>query len=91
MYLSLITKLDIDNIAKAMRIEINSTDQYIDDIQTVIQYFTMLDNVDVNSIQIELPETNLKNLRNDEHIEYDNKLIYAFKSYKNFIRSPKLI
>lgn len=87
----MITKLDIKKIARSMKIEIDNVDQYVDDIEKVIQYFNILDKINVNSITIKLIETTIENLREDEYIEYQNKLIHKLKNYNNFIRSPKLI
>ena len=79
----MITQSDIDKIAKSMKIEIDNNTKYINDIKNVIQYFNMLDNVDVNSIKIETMEITIESLREDKYIEYRNKLIYKLKTTKS--------
>lgn len=87
----MITKQDIEHIAKLMKIEIEEPDQYFEHIQKILDYFDTLDQVDITSEEIPIQQTEIEKLREDKHMPFESKLINYLKSYKeNYIRAPKM-
>lgn len=87
----LVTKEDIEYVAKLMRIEIENTDQYLAQIQKILNYFDMLDKADISSEEIQVHEVPVNELREDRHVPFETKLIDKIKNYKgSFVRAPKM-
>jgi aspartyl-tRNA(Asn)/glutamyl-tRNA(Gln) amidotransferase subunit C len=87
----LVTKEDIEHIAKLMRIEIDDVNEYFDRIQKILNYFDSLDKADIESEDIPVQEVSVNELRDDKHIPFESKLISNLKSYKeSFVRAPKM-
>ena len=54
--------------------------------------FDLLDKADVESEKFSVQELPIKNLREDKHIPYEERIIDKLKNYKgNYIRAPKMI
>ena len=88
----MITKEEIEHVAKLMHIDIDNHVEYIDKVQKIMEYFDILDSAGVESEELTVKEIPISHLREDEYIKYDVKLIDILKKYKeNFVRSPKLI
>ncbi len=84
-------KNEIEQIARLMKIEITDYDEYVNDIEQILAYFKIIDNINVDLINMKFIEMSLENLRDDKYIQYNEKLIDHLKHYdSNFIRSPKL-
>lgn len=87
----MVTKEEIQNIAKLMRIDIENADEYFDRVQKVLSYFDILDKADIEGEDIPVQEVGIDNLREDQHIPFDDKLIQQLKNYKGiYIRAPKM-
>ena len=87
----MVTKEDIEHVAKLMRIDIDSTDEYFERIQKILNYFDVLDEADIESEEIPVQEVTISELREDEYIPFDSKLITSLKNYKGtFVRAPKM-
>jgi len=87
----LVTKEDIEHVAKLMRIDIDSTDEYFERIQKIMNYFDILDRVDIESEEIPVQEVTVNELREDKFIPFESKLITNLKNYKGtFVRAPKM-
>lgn len=87
----MVTKEDIEHIAKLMRIDIDNTDQYFEQIQDILNYFDMLDAADTESEEISVHEVSINNLREDKHVPFESKLIDQLKNYKGrYVRAPKM-
>lgn len=88
----MVSKEEIEHVAKLMRIEVDDHVVHIDRVQKMIAYFDILDKANVESEELIVKEQIIDNLRNDEYIPYDDKLIEHLKKYKNsYIRAPKMI
>lgn len=88
----MVTKEEIEHVAKLMHIDIDNHVEYIEKVQKIMEYFDVLDSAGVESEEISVKEISISNLRNDEYIKYEDKLIDILKKYKeNFIRAPKMI
>lgn len=87
----MVTKEEIQNIAKLMRIDIENADEYFERVQKVLSYFDILDKADIEGEDIPVQEVNIDNLRDDKYVPYDGKLIQQLKNYKgSYIRAPKM-
>ncbi|MFN3654623.1 MAG: aspartyl/glutamyl-tRNA amidotransferase subunit C [Candidatus Nitrosotenuis sp.] len=87
----MVTKEDIEHIAKLMRIEIENPDEYFERIQKILNYFDTLDEADIESEEIPVQEVTINDLREDKYIPFESKLISKLKHYKeNYIRAPKM-
>ncbi|MCH7968725.1 MAG: hypothetical protein IH841_05715 [Thaumarchaeota archaeon] len=88
----MILKEKIEEVAKLMRIELDDHVVYLDRVQKMIEYFDILDEADVESEKLSVQELPIKNLREDKHIPYEERIIDTLKNYKgNYIRAPKMI
>jgi len=87
----LVTKEDIEHVARLMRIDIENVDEYFESIQKILNYFDNLDKVDLASEEIPIHEVTVSELRDDKYVPFESKLISQLKSYKEgFIRAPKM-
>ncbi len=87
----LVTKEDIEHVAKLMRIDIDSPDEYFERIQKIMNYFDILDKADIESEEIPVQEVAVSELREDKFIPFESKLIDNLKNYKGtFVRAPKM-
>jgi len=88
----LVSKEEIENVAKLMRIELDDHIVHVDRVQKMIEYFDILDKAGVESEELDVQEKSITKLREDKHIPYDEKLIEALKNYKkNYVRAPKMV
>jgi aspartyl-tRNA(Asn)/glutamyl-tRNA(Gln) amidotransferase subunit C len=88
----LVSKEEIEHVAKLMRIELDDHAVHIDRVQKMIEYFEILDKAGTESEELIVNEQPLKNLREDKYEPYSDKLVYKLKHYKEkFIRAPKMI
>jgi len=87
----MVTEEEIEHVSKLMRIEIDNHKEYIDKVQSMINYFDILDSAGVESEEISMHEISISNLRDDEYIPFNEKLIEKLKHYKGtYIRAPKM-
>jgi aspartyl-tRNA(Asn)/glutamyl-tRNA(Gln) amidotransferase subunit C len=88
----LVTKEEIERVAKLMRIEVDDHLIHIDRVKKMIEYFDILDKAGIESQELIVQEQNLENLRKDEYMPYQEKLIDKLKNYKGtYIRAPKMV
>lgn len=87
----MVSKEEIEHIAKLMRIEIDDHVVHIDRVQKIISYFDILDKANVESEELDVKEQSIEELRDDKYTPYDQKLIQSLKNYKgSYIRAPKM-
>lgn len=88
----MVSKEEIEHVAKLMRIELDDHTVHIDRVQKMIEYFDILDKAGTESEELIVNEQPLENLREDKHEPYSDKLIDKLKHYKEkFIRAPKMV
>lgn len=88
----MVTKEEIEKIAKLMRIELDDHEVHIDRVQKMIDYFSLLDEAGIDLEGFEVQEKKISELREDKHIPYDEKLIEKLKHFKGkYIRAPKMV
>ncbi len=87
----MVSKEEIKHVSKLMKIDIIDHNEYVDKVQSMIDYFDVLDSADVESEEISMQEISISNLRDDKYIPYDEKLINKLNNYKGtYIRAPKM-
>ncbi len=87
----MVSEDEIANVAKLMRIDIDDHSLHIKRVQKMLEYFDILDNADIESVELLVQETELENLRTDNYIQYDKNLIDFLKTYKEkYVRAPKM-
>ncbi len=88
----MVSKEEIEHVAKLMRIEVDDHVVHIDRVQKMIAYFDILDKANVESEELIVKDQTVNNLREDEHIPYDDNLLKHLKNYKDsYIRAPKMV
>ena len=88
----MVTKEEIEKVAKLMRIELDDHTIHIDRIQKMIEYFDILDKAGIESEEFYVQEKPINELREDKYIPYDGKLIYELKKFKGtYVRAPKMV
>jgi len=88
----MVTKEEIQQVAKLMKIELEDHAVHIDRVQKMIDYFDILDKADVESEELTLNDISVEQLRTDKFIPYTEKLIEKLKNYKGtYIKAPKMI
>ncbi len=88
----MVSKEEIEHVAKLMRIEIDDHVVHIDRVQKMIAYFDILDKANVESEELIVKDQTVKNLREDRHVPYDDTLIEHLKKYKDsYVRAPKMV
>ena len=71
----MVTVEEIEHVSKLMKIDVDDHSEYLEKVQTMISYFDILDSAGVESEEISMPEIPIEQLRNDEYIPFNEKLI----------------
>ena len=88
---SLVNEEEISEVAKLMKIDLEDHSTHIKRVQKMLEYFDILDSVNVESEEITVQETDLDKLRDDKHIPFNKNLLKFLKSYQEkYIKAPKL-
>ena len=87
----MITEEEIERVSKLMKIDVDDHKEYVDKVQTMINYFDILDSAGVESEDISMQEISISNLREDKYIPFNDKLIEKLNNYKGtYVRAPKM-
>jgi len=87
----MVSEEEIEHVSKLMRIDVDDHKEYVEKVHMMIDYFDILDSAGVESEEISMPEISLSDLREDEHIPFDDKLIEKLNHYKGtYVRAPKM-
>ena len=87
----MVTEEEIQYVSKLMKIDVHDHKEYIDKVQTMINYFDILDSAGVESEEIPMQEMPISNLREDKYIPFDDKLIEKLNNFKGtYVRAPKM-
>lgn len=87
----MVTEDEVKHVANIMNIEIDDLSAHVDKVKKMIEYFQVLDNVEIDEYELILQEQQFENLREDKHIQYKVKLIDKLKNYKGiYFRAPNL-
>jgi len=87
----MVTEEEIETVSKLMKIDVDDHKEFVDKVHAMIDYFDILDSAGVESEEISMPEISITDLRKDEHIAFDDKLIEKLNHYKGtYVRAPKM-
>jgi len=87
----MVTEEEIEHVSKLMKIDIDDHREYVDKVQTMIDYFDVLDSANVESEEISMQEIPISNLRDDKYVPFNEKLIDRLNNYKGtYVRAPKM-
>ncbi|MCV0430110.1 hypothetical protein [Nitrosopumilus sp.] len=87
----MVTEEEIEQVSKLMRIDIDDHKEYVDKVHTMIDYFDILDSAGVESEEISMPEISINDLRSDEYISFNEKLIEKLNHFRgSYVRAPKM-
>lgn len=87
----MVTEEEIEHVSKLMRIDVDDHKEYVEKVNMMINYFNILDSAGVDSEEISMHEISISNLRKDEYIPFDDKLIEKLNHYKGtYVRAPKM-
>ena len=88
----MVSKEEIERVAKLMRIEIDDHVVHIERVQKMIEYFDILDKAGIETQELIVQEQKIENLREDKFIPYNEKLIDKLKNYKGkYVKAPKMV
>ena len=87
----MVTEEEIEHVSKLMKIDIDDHKEYVEKVNDMISYFDILDSAGVESEEISMQEISISNLRKDEYIPFNDKLIEKLNHYKGtYVRAPKM-
>ena len=87
----MVTVEEIEHVSKLMKIDVDDHSEYLDKVKKMISYFDILDSAGVESEEISMPEISIEELRKDEYIPFEDKLIEKMNHYKGtYVRAPKM-
>ena len=87
----MVTEEEIERVSKLMKIDVDDHEEYVDKVQSMINYFDILDSAGVESEEITMHEIPVSSLRTDEYIPFNDKLIEKLNNYKGtYVRAPKM-
>jgi aspartyl-tRNA(Asn)/glutamyl-tRNA(Gln) amidotransferase subunit C len=87
----MVTSEEIEHVSKLMRIDVDDHREYVDKVHAMIDFFDVLDSAGVESEEISMQEISISNLRKDEHVAFDDKLIKKLNHYRGtYVRAPKM-
>ena len=87
----MVTEEEIERVSKLMKIDVDDHKEYVDKVQSMINYFDILDSAGVESEEVTMHEIPISSLREDKHIPFNDKLIEKLNNYKGtYVRAPKM-
>ena len=87
----MVTEEEIERVSKLMKIDVDDHKEYVDKVQSMINYFDILDSAGVESEEITMHEIPVSSLRKDKYIPFNEKLIEKLNNYKGtYVRAPKM-
>ena len=82
---------EIIRVAELMKIDLEDHGEHVSRLKKMLEYFDILDQIDLSSEEITSQEKSLNELRKDEFIPYDKKLIESLKNFReHYVRAPKM-
>lgn len=75
-----------------MKIEVHDHKEFVDKVHAMIDYFDILDKAGADEEEIISQELLITELREDQYVPYEDKLIERLKNYKGqYVRAPKMV
>ena len=82
---------EIIRVAELMKIDLKDHGEHVNRVKKMLEYFDILDQIDLSSEEIKSQEKSLIELRKDEFIPNDKKLIESLKNFReHYVRAPKM-
>ena len=82
---------EIIRVAKLMKIDLEDHTEHVSRVKKMLEYFDILDQIDLSSEEIVSQEKTLDKLRKDVFIPNDKKLIKSLKNFReHYVRAPKM-
>ena len=82
---------EIIRVAKLMKIDLEDHTEHVSRVKKMLEYFDILDQIDLSSEEIVSQEKTLAELRKDEFVPNDIKLIESLKNFReHYVRAPKM-
>jgi len=82
---------EIIRVAELMKIDLAEHGEHVSRVKKMLEYFDILDQIDLSSEEITAQEKSLNELRKDEFIPNDKKLIESLKNFReHYVRAPKM-
>ena len=82
---------EIIRVAELMKIDLEDHTEHVTRVKKMLEYFDILDQIDLSSEEIVSQEKALDELRKDEFIPNDKKLIESLKNFReHYVRAPKM-
>ena len=87
----MINEEEIIRVAELMKIDLEDHGEHVNRVKKMLEYFDILDQIDLSSEEIKSQEKSLTELRKDEFIPNDKKLIESLKNFReHYVRAPKM-
>jgi len=87
----LVDEGEIIRVAKLMKIDLEDHTEHVSRVKKMLEYFDILDQIDLSSEEIVSQEKTLAELRKDEFVPNDIKLIESLKNFReHYVRAPKM-
>jgi len=87
----LVDEEEIIRVAKLMKIDLEDHVEHVSRVKKMLEYFDILDQIDLSSEEITSQEKTLSELRKDEFLPNDKKLIEVLKNFREYyVRAPKM-
>ena len=82
---------EIIKVAKLMKIDLDDHSEHIVRVKKMLEYFDILDKIDLSSEELVTQKKIINELREDKFIPFDKQLIESLKRYnERYIRAPKM-
>jgi aspartyl-tRNA(Asn)/glutamyl-tRNA(Gln) amidotransferase subunit C len=82
---------EIIKVAKLMKIDLEDHSEHVSRVKKMLEYFDILDQIDLSSEEITSQLKSLDELRKDEFIPHDKRLIDSLKNFReHYVRAPKM-
>ena len=87
----MVNEEEIIKVAELMKINLDDHGEHVSRVKKMLEYFDILDQIDLSSEEITSQEKSLTELRKDEFIPNDKKLIESLKNFReHYVRAPKM-
>ena len=90
--MKLVTKEEIEHVARLMRIEMDDHTIHTDRVQKMIEYFGILDRAGIEEEELAARDMPIEGLREDVHRTFEGDVLSSLKTYKKrHVRAPKMV
>ncbi len=87
----MVTEDEIIKVSELMKIDLDDHSEHVGRVKKMLEYFDILDQIDLSSEKITSQQKSLDELRKDEFIPNGKKLIESLKNFReHFVRAPKM-